>query len=161
VRIERLRWWHIEDVLPIEAALFGAQQWTAAMFWSELANGHYYIGAFVESAAFVESTPAPSELVGYAGMAIGPPEEAWINNIAVRADHQRGGIGRALLLHLLDQAGARGATQTLLEVAADNAAAQRLYDEQGFEVVGVRRGYYQPGNTDALVMRRRNPVVPT
>jgi ribosomal-protein-alanine N-acetyltransferase len=29
-----------------------------------------------------------------------------------------------------------------------------MYDSYGFEVVGVRRGYYQPSNTDALVMRR-------
>jgi ribosomal-protein-alanine N-acetyltransferase len=42
----------------------------------------------------------------------------------------------------------------LLEVAVDNGPAQRLYAEYGFETVGVRRGYYQPTNTDALVMRR-------
>jgi ribosomal-protein-alanine N-acetyltransferase len=32
-----------------------------------------------------------------------------------------------------------------------------MYDRYGFEVVGVRRGYYQPSNTDALVMRRDEP----
>ena len=36
----------------------------------------------------------------------------------------------------------------------DNRAAQHLYDRYGFEAVGVRRGYYQPSNTDAVVMRR-------
>jgi ribosomal-protein-alanine N-acetyltransferase len=39
-------------------------------------------------------------------------------------------------------------------VAVDNAPAQRLYDAYGFVGVGVRQGYYQPSNTDALVMRR-------
>jgi ribosomal-protein-alanine N-acetyltransferase len=32
-----------------------------------------------------------------------------------------------------------------------------MYDQYGFDVVGVRRGYYQPSNTDALVMRREEP----
>ena len=37
----------------------------------------------------------------------------------------------------------------------DNAPAQRLYATYGFEPIGIRRGYYQPSNTDALVMRGR------
>jgi ribosomal-protein-alanine N-acetyltransferase len=41
----------------------------------------------------------------------------------------------------------------LLEVRADNAAAQALYAGAGFERIGVRRGYYRPGGTDALVLR--------
>jgi ribosomal-protein-alanine N-acetyltransferase len=153
IRIERLRWWHIDAVLRIEAEQFGDQRWTDAMFWSELAAGHYYVAAVEEVAEFnhaavIEEAP----LVGYAGMAVAAPE-AWINNIAVRGDHQRRGVGAALLRHLLGHAQAGGAGQVLLEVAADNEAAQRLYDRFGFEAVGVRRGYYQPGNIDALVMR--------
>src|SRR5262245_58340088 len=45
VDIERLRWWQIEELLPIEADLFGDEAWTAAMFWNELANGHHYLVA--------------------------------------------------------------------------------------------------------------------
>jgi [ribosomal protein S18]-alanine N-acetyltransferase len=147
VVIERLRWWHIADVVRIEADIFGVEQWSAAMFWNELANGHHYLAAL-----------EGGELVGYAGVALSPPAEAWINNIAVRVDHQRHGIGRALLKALLRYAQRAGVTATLLEVAATNAPAQRLYDRYGFEVVGVRRGYYQPSNTDALVMRREELV---
>jgi ribosomal-protein-alanine N-acetyltransferase len=141
--IEPLRWWHIDAILPIEAELFGAEQWSAGMFWNELASGHQYLVALDRD-----------EVVGYAGVALVPPTEAWINNIAVRADHQRHGVGRALLERLIGYARDHGATQILLEVAADNGPAQRLYDRYGFETVGVRRGYYQPSNTDALVMRR-------
>jgi len=36
----------------------------------------------------------------------------------------------------------------------DNPKAQRIYDRYGFAPVGIRRGYYQPSNTDAVVMRR-------
>ena len=44
--------------------------------------------------------------------------------------------------------------KTLLEVAVDNQPAQKLYATYDFEPVGIRRGYYQPSNTDALVMMR-------
>jgi ribosomal-protein-alanine N-acetyltransferase len=141
--IQRFRWWHVEAVLPIEADLFGAERWTAGMFWNELANGHHYLVAVDEA----------DSVLGYAGLAVVAPDEAWVQNIAVRRDAQRTGIGRALLEALLAHAAGRGARSILLEVAADNAAAQKLYAGYGFEPVGVRRGYYQPSNTDALIMR--------
>ncbi|MET8361423.1 ribosomal protein S18-alanine N-acetyltransferase [Micromonospora sp. NPDC005171] len=144
VRLEPFRWWHIDDVLPIEADLFGAEKWSPAMFWSELANGHHYRIA----------VDADGAVLGYAGLAGVPPDEVWVQNIAVRRDAQRRGVGRALLEELLAEAVRRDARSTLLEVAVDNAAAQRLYATYGFEPIGVRRGYYQPSNTDALVMRR-------
>ncbi|MEV5207010.1 ribosomal protein S18-alanine N-acetyltransferase [Micromonospora sp. NPDC053740] len=144
VRLEPFRWWHIDDVLPIEADLFGAEKWSPAMFWSELANGHHYRLA----------VDADGSVLGYAGLAGLPPDEVWVQNIAVRRDAQRRGVGRALLEELLAEVVRRDARSTLLEVAVDNAAAQRLYATYGFEPIGVRRGYYQPSNTDALVMRR-------
>ncbi|WP_446216901.1 ribosomal protein S18-alanine N-acetyltransferase [Micromonospora sp. IBHARD004] len=144
VRLSRFRWWHIDQVLPIEADLFGVEQWSPAMFWNELASGHHYLVA----------TDDAGELLGYAGLTVAPPDEAWVQNIAVRRDAQRRGVGRLLLEALLAEAARRGARSTLLEVAADNGPAQRLYATYGFEPIGVRRGYYQPSNTDALVMRR-------
>jgi len=56
----------------------------------------------------------------------------------------------------LAAAAAGGAKAVFLEVAADNAAALALYQEAGFETVGVRRGYYpRPGGgaADALNLR--------
>jgi ribosomal-protein-alanine N-acetyltransferase len=142
VRLEPMRWWHIEDLLPIEADLFGVEQWSAAMFWNELANDNFYLVAHVDG-----------EVAGYAGLSVADTE-AWVQNIAVRRNLQRHGIGRRLLEALLTEAARRGTPTVLLEVAVDNAPAQRLYAEYGFSTVGVRRGYYQPTNTDALVMRR-------
>src|SRR5262245_12381866 len=138
-----MRWWHIERLMPIEADLFGAEKWSPAMFWNELANGHHYLVAL----------EGDEEIIGYAGLSV-TADEAWVQNIAVRRDRQRTGVGRALLEALLAEARRRGATAVLLEVAVDNGPAQRLYDAYGFQAVGVRRGYYQPSNTDALVMRR-------
>jgi [ribosomal protein S18]-alanine N-acetyltransferase len=140
--IARMRWWHIEELLPIEADLFGVERWSAAMFWNELAQGHFYVIA----------RDGRETVVGYGGLALAP-DEAWIQNLAVRRDRQRHGLGRALLEALLAEADRAGRRSVLLEVAVDNVPAQRLYDAYGFDGVGVRRGYYQPSNTDALVMR--------
>jgi ribosomal-protein-alanine N-acetyltransferase len=143
VALAELRWYHIQELLPIEDELFGEERWSAGMFWNELANGHHYLVALDEGT-----------VVGYAGLALAPPEEAWVQNIGVRRDAQRRGIGRRLLEALLAEAARHRTRQVLLEVAVDNGPAQRLYAEYDFEAVGVRRGYYQPSNTDALVMMR-------
>ncbi|WP_189079705.1 ribosomal protein S18-alanine N-acetyltransferase [Mangrovihabitans endophyticus] len=141
--IERFRWWHVAEALPIEEDLFGAEKWSAGMFWNELAQRHFY-----------RIATDGRTLCGYAGLLIVDHEEAWVQNIAVRRDQQRRGIGRLLLEALLDEATDRKVAKTLLEVAVDNAPAQHLYATYDFEPVGVRRGYYQPSNTDALVMMR-------
>ena len=141
--IELFRWWHIADVLPIEDDVFGAEKWSAAMFWNELAQRHFYRVAL-----------DGDRVVGYAGLAVVAPDESWVQSIAVHRDAQRRGIGRALLEALLAEAGRRGVHRTLLEVAVDNRPAQTLYATYDFEPVGIRRGYYQPSNTDALVMMR-------
>jgi [ribosomal protein S18]-alanine N-acetyltransferase len=143
IRIERFRWWHITDVLPIEEDLFGAEKWSPAMFWNELAQRHHYLVALDDG-----------EVVGYAGLSVVDKDESWVQNIAVRRDVQKRGVGRALLEALLAEAARRGVRKTLLEVAVDNAPAQRLYATYDFEPVGIRRGYYQPSNIDALVMMR-------
>ena len=143
MRIERFRWWHVAEALPIEEDLFGAEKWSAAMFWNELAQRHFYVVALDGSA-----------VVGYAGLSIVGRHESWVQNIAVRKDAQHRGIGRALLEALLERSATRGVDKTLLEVAVDNEPAQRLYAAYDFEPIGLRRGYYQPSNTDALVMMR-------
>jgi len=155
VRIERFRWWHIEQVTPIEADLFGPERWSAAMFWNELASGHHYLVALDDEQLLGDDKlPDDDRVLGYAGLAVNPPHEAWVQNIAVRREVQRRGIGRALLEALLAEAARNRVRKVLLEVAVDNAPAQKLYAAYGFEAVGVRRGYYQPSNTDALVMAR-------
>ena len=143
MRIERFRWWHIAEVVPMEADLFGDEKWTPAMFWNELAQRNFYVVAI----------EGEQDVLGYGGLA-STQDEAWVQNIAVRRSAQRRGAGRRLLEALLDEAHRLEIKQTLLEVAVDNEPAQRLYATYDFEPVGIRRGYYQPSNTDALVMMR-------
>ncbi|WP_198029127.1 ribosomal protein S18-alanine N-acetyltransferase [Actinoplanes sp. N902-109] len=129
--------------MPVEEDLFGPEKWSSAMFWNELAQRQFYVVAV--------DGDAGGEVVGYAGLAVVDDSECWVQNIAVKRTAQQRGIGRRLLETLLERAGDR---RTLLEVAVDNGPAQHLYAVYDFEPVGIRRGYYQPSNTDALVMMR-------
>lgn len=133
----------IATVMELEHALFGDEAWTEGMLRDELAGDdrHYLVAE------------CDGDVVGYAGLCV-YAEEAFVQTIAVRADQQRRGIGRALLRALIAEADARKAGSLLLEVRSDNTAAQALYAEHGFLPVGLRKGYYQPSGADAVVMRR-------
>jgi ribosomal-protein-alanine N-acetyltransferase len=150
ITLRPMRWWDVPAALAIERALF-PDPWTEATFWSELAGvpetRHYVVA---ESA---------DELVGYAGL-FATRHTADVQTVAVAHDRQGAGLGAMLLTALLDEAQRRRVDEVLLEVRADNEAAMRLYTRFGFERISVRRGYYQPGPVDAVVMRRRSSGAP-
>jgi ribosomal-protein-alanine N-acetyltransferase len=153
------RWWDIEAVRRIEEDLFPEDPWSVEMFWSELADvprSRYYVVAEAEAEA---EAGAGTEIVGYAGLMSQPGAgagtvEGWVQNIAVARAHQGRGLGAVLLKALLDEALRRKCVEVWLEVRTDNDSAQRLYIRHGFEPAGIRRRYYQPGNHDALIMRK-------
>jgi [ribosomal protein S18]-alanine N-acetyltransferase len=79
-------------------------------------------------------------------------DEAHIATIAVHPDFRRRGIGNALLRASMDAAYAEGARIYHLEVRAGNLAAQKMYADFGYEIVGRRPGYYQDNGEDALLL---------
>jgi ribosomal-protein-alanine N-acetyltransferase len=79
-------------------------------------------------------------------------DEAHIATIAVHPDFRRQGIGEQILLHALRAAHNEGAQRAFLEVRAGNIAAQAMYRKYGFELAGVRLGYYKDNNEDAFLM---------
>ena len=84
-------------------------------------------------------------------------DEAEILTLAVAPAFRRQGVGRALVEAAAQQASQRGARRFFLEVAEDNPAAIALYEETGFQAVGLRRAYYGRPNArsaDALVLSR-------
>ena len=140
-----MRWWDLEACAALEAELF-PDPWTPSMFWSELAGvpatRHYVVAE------------RASALVGYAGLSAAG-SDADVLTVAVAPAAQGEGLGRRLLDDLLTEAARRDCARVTLEVRADNATAQRLYERRGFERIGVRRGYYPPDGTDAVVMQLR------
>jgi ribosomal-protein-alanine N-acetyltransferase len=140
-----MRWWDVAAALAIEGELF-PDPWTEATFWSELAG--------VPETRYYVVLESDGELVGYAGL-FATRHTADVQTLAVAAHRQGEGLGALLLAALLDEVRRRGASEVLLEVRADNETAARLYTRFGFERIAVRRGYYQPGRVDAVVMRLR------
>jgi ribosomal-protein-alanine N-acetyltransferase len=141
-----MRWWDIEPVMVLERELFGDEAWTEAMYWSELAERDSRLYLVEED---------DSGLTAWAGLCTYAPHEAYIQTIGVAATAQGRGLGSALIVRLLDEARQRGVAHVDLEVKADNEPAKRLYEHHGFVQIAVRRKYYQPSGTDALVMRHR------
>lgn len=79
-------------------------------------------------------------------------DEVHIHNFGVRPTQRRLGIGGALLQHALDFGAQRGALTSFLEVRAGNMAAQVLYRQHGFNIVGRRKNYYDRPAEDAVIM---------
>ena len=130
----------------LEALLFaGDDPWPEAAFAREVLAPHIrYIAA-----------RSGDVLVGYAGMArLGriPPYEYEIHTVGVDPAYQGRGIGRAMMIDLLETAGSDATVY--LEVRTDNEAALALYSGLGFEKIGVRKRYYQASGADAYTMRR-------
>ncbi|QTF09953.1 ribosomal protein S18-alanine N-acetyltransferase [Brenneria izadpanahii] len=81
-------------------------------------------------------------------------DEATLFNLAVHPDHQRQGIGRELLEHLIQELEERDIFTLWLEVRASNKGAIALYESLGFNEVSLRRDYYPTagGREDAIIM---------
>lgn len=77
-----------------------------------------------------------------------------LESIAVRPEVREKGIGRALFEAMVNWAQDNGATRIELEVRASNAAAIKLYEQAGLRREGLRRGYYQSPDEDAVLMGR-------
>jgi ribosomal-protein-alanine N-acetyltransferase len=148
-----MRWWDIDAVLDLEKDLFPEDAWSRGMFWSELAHARGP-GA---TRRYVVAEDAGGALAGYAGLA-SSGELADVQTIAVARDRWGTGLGGRLLTDLLKAATAFECAEVMLECRIDNVRAQKLYERFGFEAIGFRRGYYQPGNVDALVMRLTDPA---
>lgn len=79
-------------------------------------------------------------------------DEAHIGTLAVHPQYRRQGIARELIRVALMSAIRKGAKTATLEVRQSNHAAQLLYSQFGFEVLGRRRAYYRDNREDALLM---------
>ena len=90
-------------------------------------------------------------LVGFAGVWL-MIDEAHVTTFAIHPDWRRQGIGRQLLVNLVELSITIGARRMTLEVRASNEVAQALYRSFGFDVAGRRPRYYTDDGEDALVM---------
>lgn len=137
-------WTDVPALVALEAELFPHDPWSEASWWSELAGRPRRDYVVVEDEA---------GLLGYAGLDHGG-EVADVMTVATAPRARGRGLGAALLAELERRAAARGAEHVMLEVRADNDPARALYDRSGYVLLATRRRYYQPGDVDALVLRK-------
>jgi [ribosomal protein S18]-alanine N-acetyltransferase len=137
------------EVVEIEERS-GLSRWGWSAYYAELQSSN-------RSLMLVARVQRPLEqevscnLAGYI-VARFSANELHINNVAVRDEFRRQGIGSLLLSRILDRGRGLGAATAYLEVRSANTTAQYLYERCGFRLIGRRRNYYSDPIEDALVM---------
>ena len=120
------------------AAFTHGRAWSADEFAQLLANTHTHCLSCEGGFAVVQVISPEVELL----------------TIAVHPDHQRNGLGRALLADLSQLAARLGCDRVFLEVDERNSPAHALYAAAGFASNGSRSNYYRhaDGSQSAAIL---------
>ena len=143
VRIRPMRTADLDVLLPYEESMFGTESWSRQSYLDELADTttRYYVVAEEDGT-----------VLGSGGL-LSIAETSQVMTVGVLPPARRRGLGALLMQALLTEARRLRSAEVLLEVRIDNLAARTMYDKLGFAVIGTRRGYFDHGRVDALVMR--------
>ncbi len=133
----------VEDILQIENSIY-SNPWTEGIFKDCIRIGY-------NSWVYTEQ----GQLLSYGLVAVAV-EEAHILNLCVLPDAQGQGHGKRMLYKLIAVAEERQARSIFLEVRKSNEIAKKLYQQEGFNRIGLRKGYYPSacGREDALVFAK-------
>ncbi len=132
----------LDDILEIERMSF-TSPWSRQMFEWELQNVGVSYGYVLRTPEWRVAAFCTIWLI---------LDEAHINNLAVRPECRRRGVGRTVLSVVLRLAAGMGARRATLEVRRSNESALKLYEHLGFTVAGTRRNYYANPVEDALIL---------
>ncbi|WP_298810596.1 ribosomal protein S18-alanine N-acetyltransferase [uncultured Psychrobacter sp.] len=102
-----------------------------------------------------EESTSYREIVGYCLYQM-TFEQAEVLRIGTAPEHQRQGIASQVLNRLHELLQLNQVESLLLEVRADNTAAIALYEQQAFNIIYKRKGYYKMPHkpaVDALIMQ--------
>ena len=72
--------------------------------------------------------------------------------MAVAPEYRQKGYGGELVRALMALGTSLGENRFFLEVRAGNTAGKRLYESLGFEMCGIRTGFYSNPKEDAVLM---------
>jgi ribosomal-protein-alanine N-acetyltransferase len=141
--IRRLTDQDLDRVMEIELTAY-PYPWTRGIFKDCIRVGYECWGL-----------QAGSRLVGYC-VQTQAAGECHLLNLCVDPEWQRKGLGSLLLDHSIRLARLHNCSSMFLEVRPSNPAGYRLYEKNGFTMIGVRRDYYtsDEGREDAIVMKR-------
>lgn len=140
IRIRRMEAEDAKTVSLLEKEIF-SQPWSCQGFLDALNQ---------ENAIFLVAE-VEGEIAGYCGMYCAA-DEGEITNVAVREAFRNKGIGQLLVCKALEEARNAGITMVILEVRVSNAGAIHVYEKLGFEIQGIRKGFYEKPKEDGYVM---------
>ena len=143
ITVELMKEEHLDQVAEIEAVSFPAP-WSRRSFADELSNN---------LACYIVVINDNYQVAGYGGMWL-VFDEAQITNVAVRPEMRGAGVGKTLMLCLINQAALSGCRNMYLEVRPSNQIARNMYESLGFVEIGYRKKYYADSGEDAIIMRR-------
>lgn len=132
----------LDEVEEIEKICFH-DPWSRKIFTETLAN---------EGTTALLAREMNGGILGYIFFTV-VLDEGGVDNIAVRPEARRLGIGSALLEAFHDYGKARGLAFLLLEVRPSNQGAVTLYRKMGYKEVGRRKNYYLAPKEDAIIMK--------
>lgn len=131
---------HVAGIHAIECECF-SDPWNEETIISQLPDSNHVFLVALDG----------ERVIGYVGM-MNVLDEGYIANVAVTASYRRCHVGDALITELLHCAELRELSFVTLEVRESNESAKALYAKHGFEVVGVRKGYYTKPKENAVLM---------
>ena len=148
IRISRMSEHDLIEVVEIEEHS-GLSRWGWAAYYAELqtANRDLMLVACHAKSSILEHR----RVAGYI-VARETAGELHINNVAVREQYRRQGVGQALLSRIVGESRRLGVKTAFLEVRCRNLAAQALYKKCGFKAIARRSNYYSNPTEDAVVM---------
>lgn len=133
----------LERVIEIEEESFGSP-WSVDSFKKELTKNQY--------AHYLVLKKGP-EIIGYIGVWIFVIE-GHITTLAIDPAYRRQGLAKYLLDWIVSSLVESEVKKVTLEVRVSNQAARRLYQDYGFEELGIKEDYYQNNQEDAVVMHK-------
>ena len=116
--------------------------WTPSILESELRN---------ENSKYIV-VKDDEKIIGFAGIWISPIDVE-ITNIVTKKTERKKGIGTLLLEKLIEMARETGRDNISLEVNENNITAIKMYEKNGFKVIGIRKRYYN-GKDNAIIMTK-------
>ena len=131
---------HVPGIHAIESECF-SEPWTEQSIISQLPDANHVFLVALDG----------DHVIGYVGM-MNVLDEGYISNVAVTSAYRRQKIADALINELMKRAESLQLSFVTLEVRESNEPAKTLYKKHGFEIVGVRKGYYTKPKENAVLM---------
>jgi len=144
---------HNMDIRPMTEDEIPAVSTLERELFSDCWSEKLLLGGLQNPAQHYSCLYLDGELAGYGGIQA-VLDESELLRIGILKKFRNQGAGAFLLGRLLGAASERGATSMFLEVRKGNAGAIRLYEKFGFQIEGVRKGYYKNPAEDGLIMRK-------